>query len=1033
MPRRLLLLLAIVLVVAPAVTAQRYAPHSRLASGRWVKISVPATGIYELTDSLLRAAGFSRPTDVKVYGYGGAMQPEKLTAYYLAQTDDLPQVATCIVGGRRLFRAEGPVSWTSAFDLQRVRNPYSDCGCYFLSDSGTDEPLLLDSIAFADSFYPAADDFHSLYEVDDYAWYHGGRNLYDQRLFGSGVTRTYRLPSNGGKAKLHILMSYAGYCNATVMVADSVVGSIVIDEKTTKGVGRKQFTDSYSKAVADAWTFELDSLPETDSLDISIRQESGADMRLDYISLCFDQPRQLPSFSADVLPQPQIVGPVDCQDHHADTAADMVIIIPTSGILLEQAERLAQLHCDQDSMRVTIVKAGELYNEFSSGTPDANAYRRYLKMLYDRADSIADRPRFLVLFGDGAWDNRLRLTAWQPLTADDFLLCYESENSFSETNCYVTDDYFGMLDDNEGGDLIKNDKGDVAIGRMMARTADEARILVDKAYSYHQNSQPGAWQNIICMMGDDGNANMHMNDAEAVAGIVGEISPAFNVKKIYWDAYQRVSSAYGYAYPDVTQLILQQMREGALIMNYSGHGVAYTLSHERVVSLSDFKAPTSLRLPLWFTASCDVAPFDGYEENIGEAAVLNPTGGAIAFIGTSRTVYAQHNRAMNRDLMTHLLTPGDDGRPIAIGEALRQAKNDQVLGSRTTQQAGINKLHFTLLGDPALRLNMPTGQAVVDSINGMPVSASLLSLLAGDSATVSGHIDADSTYTGVVTITVKDAQQTITCRMNPLNADEMPKKPLVYNDRPSTLFVGSDSVRNGRFTVTFSLPKDVSYADDAGQILLYAVDDTHTNMTHGVSESFIITSADEYASNGEGPAIVAWLDSPDFADGGGVSSTPLLHADISDADGINVSGCGIGHDLELVIDGAMSLTYSLNGYFQYDFGNCHRGSVDFVLPALADGEHVLLLRAWDMLNNSSTVILRFVVGAQGIRSGIIDHTRPSPFPSRHAMTADKADGVAPSFSLYDLQGRQLSTPGNSGLVIYRTPSGEVKKMMRRKQ
>ena len=280
-----------------------------------------------------------------------------------------------------------------------------------------------------------------------------------------------------------------------------------------------------------------------------------------------------------------------------------------------------------------------------------------------------------------------------------------------------------------------------------------------------------------------------------------------------------------------------------------------------MVELNDFKNPTSLRLPLWFTASCDIAPFDGYEENIAEQAVLNPNGGAFSFIGTTRTVYAVHNRALNRAFSRYVLTADSAGGRYAVGEALRMAKNDQVLGIRTVKQAGINKLHYALLGDPAISLAFPTMTAVVDTINGMAVAdGTVVTLLAGDTATVKGYIPEADDFSGLATLTVKDAEQTITCRMNPLSAEETPKAPLVYNDRPVTLYVGNDSVRQGRFSFTFAVPKDISYADAPGQMLVYAVDDAHLRLAHGVSEDFVMASADDYEAEGEGPVVTAWLE-----------------------------------------------------------------------------------------------------------------------------------------------------------------------------
>lgn len=988
------------------------APHSILATGQWAKISIDETGVYELTDSLLRAAGFDDPQRVKIYGYGGAMQPEELNPDYLQMTDDLPQVPSCTIGGKRLFHATGTVTWNAEDDMARTRNPYATKACYFLSDNGDDTPLTLDSAAFVDSFYPSPADYHSLYEVDDYAWYHGGRQLFDSRLFGIGVSRTYALPCHqSDQALLSIVMSYKTYCKAEVLVGDTLLGSILIDPVTTAGVSKKQFPDGYMKAAADTWTFTLDSLPQADSLEVTIRQVSGGDMRLDRIELCFSQPRPLTSLAG--VRQPSLEGIIANQDLHADSLADMVIIIPQNGKMQEEAERLAQLHETYDSMRVNIVRADELYNEFSSGTPDANAYRRYMKMLYDRAESESDKPRFLLLFGDAAWDNRMLISDWRQYNTNDFLLCYGSDNSFSETACFVTDDFFGMIDDGDGADIIKTDKCDVAIGRFPVRTPEEAQVMVDKAWSYRLSDNCGAWQNNICMMGDDGNANMHMNDADSIARMVARTHPAYNIRKIYWDAYQRNTSATGYAYPDVERLIKEQMREGALIMNYSGHGSARSFSHEYAVTIDDFKNLKSPAMPLWFTASCDVAPFDGHEENIGEQAVLNREGGAIAFLGTTRTVYAQHNRALNRAFMSHVISC-DDGKPIAIGEAVRRAKNDQVLGNRTLLKAGINRLHFTLLGDPALALRLPTKQVVVDSINGIDTGKGPQLLLAGDTATVSGHIEDDPDFQGIVTITVKDAEQTVTCRMNPQSDSEMPKTPLVYKDRPVTLFTGSDSVRNGNFCITIVLPKDISYADTPGQMLLYAISDTQT--AHGHCEQFVMAGADSYSPEGNGPDITATVSTP-LPAADGQQPNLLFHADLYDEDGINASGSGIGHDMEIIIDGQMRSTYILNSYFDYAFGDYRRGTVDFTLPPLSEGPHWLFFRVWDVLNNSSAVTLTFNVGNSPIPSDIHD-----VLPSAFNKECD-----------YDLTGRKAQHSASNTVLLRRMADGTMKKIISRRQ
>ena len=600
-------------------SGDRYAAHSVLSSGHWAKIRVSETGFYHLTDALIRKAGFKNPKKVKIYGYGGELQPEVLTGEYLTETDDLKEVVTCTINGKRLFHASGPVSWASNTTLARTRNPYSDYGYYFLTESD-DEPLTADSASFVSSYYPSVSDYHDLYEVDDYAWYHSGRNLYTSEKLTVGSDRTITLPGvHSTTTQINVNLSYDSKFVATLLMNGTTIGTLTASSGLTSSGA---LSDGNAVATQASWKFLLpDSVMKTTDNKLTLRQTSGGEVRLDYVSLCYSTPKALTDFSTS-LPVPEYLYNITNQDHHADSAVDMVIIIPTSQKLLSEAERLKTLHETYDSLRVRIVPADELYNEFSSGTPDANAYRRYMKMLYDRAGTEADQPRYLLLFGDGAWDNRMLSSGWRSLSPDDFLLCYESENSFSATKSYVSDDYYCLLDDNEGGSILK-DKFDAAVGRLSARTAEEAKILVDKIYAYRTNAYAGAWQNTLCFLGDDGDQNRHMQDAEAVVGTVKSLYANYDIKKIYWDAYTRVTSSTGNSFPDVTRLIKQQLQKGALVMNYSGHGGPSLLSHEAVLRITDFGEASSLRLPLWVTAACDVAPFDGQSDNIGETAMFN--------------------------------------------------------------------------------------------------------------------------------------------------------------------------------------------------------------------------------------------------------------------------------------------------------------------------------------------------------------------------------------------------------------------------
>lgn len=979
---------------------ERYSSHSVLASGQWAKIRVPASGIYQLTPSLIQKAGFTDISKVKVYGYGGALQPELLTDEYIRSTDDLKEVTTCSIGGKKLFYAKGPISWNSPNANIRTRNPYSDYGYYLITQQES-KANTVDSTTFVNSFYPSEDDYHTLYEIDNYSWYAGGRNLFDSYKYTVGSSKSYTMASSGlsSNGNITVALTADALTIASVYVNDSIVGSITISKP-----------GSYEVACESTNTFSLNNIQPSNT--VKIVEASGGNMRLDYLSLYYDKPKSIPQLTTTEFPQPDYLYRVNNQDLHADSALDMVIIVPMSGKLTEQAERLKALHQQRDSMRVQVVPADELYNEFSSGTPDANAYRRYMKMLYDKATTERDMPKYLILFGDGAWDNRMLTSDWKQYKPDDYLLCYESENSFSETECYVDDGYFCLLDDGEGADLLGKDKPDIAVGRFPVRDAFQAKIMVDKAIDYRDNKNAGSWQTSVCILGDDGtiqdgDQNIHMIGAEKVAKIVETSHPEFIVKRIMWDAYNRVTTSTGNRYPEVQKIIKQNMSKGALIFNYTGHGSPDAISHEYVLTTNDFKEATSMRLPLWVTASCDIMPFDGQIENIGEQAVLNPDGGAIAFYGTTRTVYSNYNSIMNNAFTSYVLG-STNGIRNTIGESVRLAKNELINKATDTSA---NKLQYTLLGDPALTLPYPKMTVCIDSINAMPANSGMpIQIKAGSKVSVKGHVEdnliKNTSFNGIITSTVRDGLDTVVCKNNVGGSGSN----FTYTDRTNTLYVGNDSVKNGSFSFLFAVTKDINYSNSNGIINLYAVNSDFTQEAGGYNSNFILGGSDTIKTDSLGPSIYCYLNSPSFENNGNVNKTPYFVAQVNDNDGVNSSGSGIGHDIELVIDGDMSQTYILNDYFKYDFGSYTSGSVGYSIPELTIGKHKLKFRVWDVLNNSSTSELDFNVesGLSPILFSVGCTNNPASTSTTFIVNHDRAgSNIDIELDIFDLSGRQL--------------------------
>lgn len=996
---------------AYASAADIYAEHSLLASGKWAKIRVSSSGVYQLTEATVRQAGFSNINKVKIYGYGGNLQNEALYANDLARTDDLKEVPQCVVGGKHLFYAKGPVSWTSNSSTVRRRNPYSDYGYYFITQSD-EEPATVDSATFVSSFYPSPDDYHSLYEVDGYSWYNGGRNLFDPTPISVGGSQQVVITNTTGsqKGRLTVNVSAGGTNQIRIQLNGKDIGTLnvpILD---------------YCKAGQDSGTYLLDNLKVDGGKDtITIQNVSGEIARLDYVSMAWEKAIPLPNLSGS-HPAATYVKNIANQDLHADGQADLVIIIPASRTLLKQAQRLKEFHESHDGMRVNIVAADQLYNEFSSGTPDANAYRRYLRMLQDRAATEADMPKYLLLFGDCVWDNRMLTADCKRFDPDDYLLVYESENSFSETVCYAGDSWMGILAEGAGSDA-RRELQDVGVGRFPVTTVAEAKIMVDKTINYSKNQNGGAWQNTIMFMGDDGNDNIHMKDVDSVANSVGRDYPNFLIKKVMWDAYTRESSATGNTYPEVSKIIRQQQANGALVMDYGGHGNATLISHESVLGLSDFSESRTSNLPLWVTAACDIMPFDGVTETIGEAAVLNEKGGAVAFYGTARTVFTSANKYINHAFMKRVLSL-QDGKPIALGEAHRLAQNDVMLGTNRyptptredpnktspEQDNTENHLQYSLLGDPALSLNLPTAQVVVDEIDGVAVgSGTMPTVKAGSVIKMKGHVAGVEGFNGVVTATVRDTQEEITCKLNNTSNDGA-EVAFKYLDRTKTLYHGSDSIRNSSFELTFAVPKDINYADGQGMINLYALNTDKTIRANGSCDQFIVGGSAEAKNDSVGPSIYCYLNSPSFVDGGNVNSTPYFVAEIKDKDGINAAGSGIGHDLQLVIDGDMAKTYTLNNNFSYDFGTYTSGSTFYSIPELEEGPHRLQFRAWDIQNNSSTAVLHFNV-VKGLRPQLFNigvTNNPARTSTTFIISHDRMESnMDVVIELFDAAGRQM--------------------------
>ena len=1021
--KRLLYIVWFALLTMPMMAGiHSYTDTSVLSSGKWVKIRVASTGVCRMSFSQLQQAGLN-PQELRVFGYGGAMLEQSFLQPKIDDLPQVPVfVGDDYVLFWVQANISWKYSDSEA-RFVHTRNTYSDYGYYFLTDNvGELMPLpLAEEVAGTPTdLYTYTNlqvhELDSVNLIDRNGISGGGRDFYGE-LFTSNRSRifTFNTPNavEGGQSTVLadvaayasnddgsiFMATYNGTSSASVSLKKipdhytmGIPGTIRINSTaTTANQQRVQLTLQNSTAGALGWLNYIElvtpcslamsgdwmtvrsttnyktSTPiqfhltgttaETQIWDITDRAAikriptTFLDDELRWIGSQEDAIHEYVAVNTNGSKwvSAHVVGTVKNQNLHDLKNIDYVIICQAG--YEAYAEELAKAHEEKQSITYAIVTEEQVFNEFSSGTPDATAYRWLMKMLYDRAGGANIKPRWLLLMGHGTFDNRKLL----PNSGARILLTYQAKNSTNEVNAYTTDDYFAFLEDKEGESDTQGTM-DIGVGRLPVSTTTEAQQVVAKLTDYIRNDSThlGKWKNQLIFLADDGDNGTHTETSEKSAELTRMKNPNFVVHKIFLDAYPQEVNASGESYPLAKNKLDNLLKNGVLFFDFSGHASAVGITNESILSLRDIEKMNNRNLAFWLFVTCNFGQCDAGKTSAAEASILNPNGGSVGIFTATRTVYATGNTTLNRAVCDTLFGHTNPCRyEMTIGEAIAAGKN------RLTSDA--NKMSYVLLGDPAIRLNYPTDYQVetttqMDTLNALDVQH-----VEGQVVDEDKQLVAD--FNGQVDITIYDKMQLITTRDN--DADPSSAKTLTYKDYPNTIFTGSAPVKDGLFNYTFMVPKDIRYNFGNGRIVYYArmADSTgYVAEAVGHFEDFVIGGTGSiFVEDTIGPEMTIYLNSPSFKDGDKTYETPRFFANLSDEHGINTAGAGIGHDLMLIIDDDPNKTYSLNNYFTAQNNSYQAGQVSYLMEKLADGSHSLLFRAWDMLNNSTTKTLNFIV------------------------------------------------------------------------
>ena len=1053
---------------------ERYTDNSVLSKGNWVKIQIEQDGIYKLTYSELKKMGFDDPSKVSVYGYGGWPLEEDFTKPYVDDLPAVPVLRKddyILFYGRGTTKWEAQIRNEN---FTHTNNPYSVYGYYFLTDGAevkVPEQIKYDKTT---SERIETFDDYLLHEKELVSINLSGRRLFEKLSQSTQTFNDFGNPETLGivegeiyvdckfvpltttsEAQGEITLSFAGnklYNGNTSLQSGTYTKgkdmelaqkyeykagdhlSVKLEYKKSQQPSTDGYVDYIRlnvkrqlKTYNEPYTFFRSFKSRNHISRFVIEGANSACMVMDItdpanckiieteltgstMSFTIPESNSLREFvlirtDRTDFPVPVSKGAVECRNLHGWSNKDMIIISPST--LRKEAERLKEAHETQDGLRVEVVTPEEIYNEFSSGTPDATAYRRFMKMLYDKAASKEDRPKYLLLFGDGAYDNRFVTESWSKMSdkeRENFLLTFQSENSLDEKS-YVTDDYFGFLDDASNEKSVESCPVDIGIGRFPIRSVSDARKMVNKVIRYMNNEELGIWKSETCFVADDGgnadkDKNMHMEQADAAAKTVERQASDILAGRLVFDNYVKDFSSSN-PYEAVTSQMNKKLREGLSLINYTGHGNTTSWSDEKVLTQQIIDKFSYSKLPLWITATCDFCRFDALATSAGESIFLNEKSGGIALYTTVRVAYADTNEIINRHFLESLFTQDANGQYPVLGDVVKETKR---------KHTGPRNLNFTFIGDPAIKLNLPTYKIRISTINGKDVALDTPNFRAYDEVVVEGEILSQDNlsvdnFNGKLDVKVMDSKISITTRNNFRN-----ESAFKYEDYKNLVYKGSTQVQNGKFSFSFYVPGNISYSGKTGKMILYASDSEQKIEAKGNFTNYKVQgTSDDPLDDHEGPEIVKlYLNDSTFVSGDKVNTTPFFYARLWDQTGVDITEGGVGHDVMLMIDNKPFTSYNLNSYYDNIFGRKGEGEVRFGIPQLSAGMHEAVFKVWDVMGNPTTYTFRFEVdeSLKPFITNIVATPTPAKGNVEFHLTHNRPESqMKVGIMVYDIAGR----------------------------
>lgn len=1011
---------------ASAFSPETYVQKSRLADGSWIKISVPSTGLYRLTPATLKRWGFKNPEKVRIFGSGGAKMKDELTPDALvddlrpvASANGADGVVFYAVGPETL-------SVSSRGSISATCNIYSSYAYYFVTETdGSESPSPASTTATPADDEFAVTEFtdYVQHERDLTAPGQCGPQLMGEDFRYTPSRRIqFTLPGVVAESEVLIESHFAAKTyNYPSVVQFSVNGTEIPVEPTNSIPSTSSSSDLWAKSSVIRNSF----VAPGEKIDLGIEFKASSVVYgawLDYVSLtyhrkldlsadgalCFTlrpatvkldgvksaealtiwdvtDPSSVLAVEAKVadgsatwkktldgerkyvawntgakLPEPSVIGIVPNQNLHGLEPVDMVIFAPSSYV--KESRRIAKIHEDgPDALKVAVVDVEQVYNEFSSGMPDICGLRNFLKMLYDRGLESENSLKYALLVGRTTYDSRHIASETASNGFPTLPTWYDSrrETSFDPIESYGTDDFFAMLEDGGGRDLTR-DYMSIAVGRLPVTSLSNLKSYIDKLNAYVSSSTKTPWKNRILLLADDQEGGTFADDMENFAKALGDnSSKQFMMQKVYIDRYHFVNGKY----PEARKEMFRQFNDGVAWWIYAGHANDHSMTEDGQFTYDDINNNMYLRnVPFLLAVTCKFLKWDGNNESGGEILFNERYGGVIGVISATRAAYITYNGYLATAFARELDARDSSGRLIPAGEVYRRAKNN-ILDSNGNRVYNANKLRYVFMGDPAMRTVTPHRRIEVTSLGGVDIATAeeAPNISARQKVTVTGHIldldgNPDTNYEGTVLMDLYDAEKSVT------TIGRGDGREVNFEAHGDKLYAGSGLVKDGAFSIQFTMPEEIADNYRNALVNFYAYDKNGDNEAISIFTDFFITGEDtEAPADTQSPVIESLvLNHESFSPGTTVNTSPMLLARISDDTGINVSSSGVGRSMSLLIDGKKSYN-DLSFYYTPFADGSIGGEIAYPVDALTEGEHTLRMRVWDISGNMAEKEITFNV------------------------------------------------------------------------